>query len=83
VTPTTTKALTEAGYNINVEHSSARMFGDEEFAATGANLVATGSWTSAPDDHIIVGLKEIPNDTCESSIFAALPDTSGSVKTNE
>ena len=60
MTPTTTKALVEAGYTVNVEHSATRMFSDEEFAAAGATIVAEGSWPQVPKDHIIVGLKELP-----------------------
>lgn len=38
------------------------MFKDEEYKAVGANLVPEGTWLSAPKDHIIVGLKELPQD---------------------
>lgn len=64
VTPTTIKALIEAGYTINVERSAIRMFSDEEMAAAGATLVPEGSWPQVRKDHIIVGLKELPNDDC-------------------
>lgn len=63
VTPTTTKALLEAGFNVNVERSPARIFDDSEFEAVGATLVPEGSWVDAPHDHIIVGLKELPEDS--------------------
>ena len=39
-----------------------RIFEDEEFEKVGATLVPEGSWTDAPTDHIIVGLKELPED---------------------
>lgn len=65
MTPRTTKALIEAGYTVNVEHSATRMFSDEEFAAAGATLVPEGTWPQAPKDHIIVGLKELPSGDCE------------------
>lgn len=64
VTPTTTKALLEAGFKVNVERSPERIFEDDEFAAVGATLVPEGSWPSAPNDHIIIGLKELPEETC-------------------
>lgn len=64
MTPTTTKALIEAGYKINVERSASRIFIDEEFVAVGATLVAEGSWPEAPIDNIIVGLKELSKDSC-------------------
>jgi saccharopine dehydrogenase (NAD+, L-lysine-forming) len=60
VSPDVAKALLQEGYQINVERSSARIFKDDEFEAVGATLVAEGSWRQAPQDHIIVGLKELP-----------------------
>src|SRR5579871_2588940 len=62
VTPTTTKKLIEAGYIVNVERSTGRIFKDKEFEDVGASLVVEGSWVNAPKDHIIVGLKELPSD---------------------
>ncbi|KAJ9634564.1 Saccharopine dehydrogenase [Coniosporium tulheliwenetii] len=67
LTPTTAKALLDTGdYAINVERTPekpARIFADSEFADVGCELVPTGSWVDAPHDHIIVGLKELPEDT--------------------
>src|SRR5579862_9768556 len=60
--PTTTKALLDARYIVNVERSPGRAFGDGEFEAVGATLVPEGSWVGAPKDHIIIGLKELPED---------------------
>lgn len=65
MTPTTTKALIEAGYVINVERSPERIFDDEEFEAAGATLVPTHSWVKVPKDHIIVGLKELLEEDCK------------------
>lgn len=62
VTPTTTKTLIDSGYTINVEKSTERVFRDEEYEAAGANLIPEGTWASAPKDHIIIGLKELPQD---------------------
>ncbi|EER24650.1 saccharopine dehydrogenase, putative [Coccidioides posadasii C735 delta SOWgp] len=64
LTPSTTRALIDAGYNIKVERSPTsalrkRIFPDEEFEKAGAELVAEGSWINAPKDSIIVGLKEL------------------------
>lgn len=64
VTPTTTKALLDAGYKVNVEKSPERIFDDSEFTQIGATLVPEGSWMDAPHHHIIVGLKELPEDDC-------------------
>ncbi|PSN70580.1 saccharopine dehydrogenase [Corynespora cassiicola Philippines] len=65
LTPTTAKKLIDAGYTVNVERSStdpnlARIFKDDEFEKVGATLVPEGSWENAPADHIIIGLKELP-----------------------
>ncbi|KAH0556809.1 hypothetical protein GP486_005400 [Trichoglossum hirsutum] len=60
LSPATTKALLDAGYIVNVERSTGRIFDDGEFEAVGATLVPEGSWVDAPKDHIIVGLKELP-----------------------
>jgi len=35
----------------------------------GAELVPAGSWREAPKDHIILGLKELPEDTCMFPFF--------------
>lgn len=60
LTPTTAKALLDAGYAVNIERSPLRIFEDAEFEKVGATLVPTGSWPDAPADHIIIGLKELP-----------------------
>ncbi len=42
LTPSTTKALVDAGYTVKVERSPGRVFDDAEFAAVGATLVPEG-----------------------------------------
>ncbi|KAE9992381.1 hypothetical protein EG327_009216 [Venturia inaequalis] len=65
LTPFTAKALIDSGkFDVRVERSStdpqiARIFKDEEFEKIGATLVPDQSWVDAPEDVIIVGLKEI------------------------
>ncbi|KAJ4313493.1 Saccharopine dehydrogenase, partial [Neodidymelliopsis sp. IMI 364377] len=59
--------LLAAGYKVNVERSPTnpdyeRIFKDKEFEDAGATLVDEGSWTKAPKDHIIIGLKELPEE---------------------
>ncbi|KAI9719573.1 MAG: mitochondrial Homoaconitase [Candelaria pacifica] len=63
LTPSTTKALIEAGYTINVERSPQRIFDDSDYADVGATLVPENTWREAPKDHIIIGLKELPVET--------------------
>ena len=62
ITPTIAKKLVDAGYTVNVERSPLSIFPDEEYEGTGASLVPTGSWEEAPKEHIIVGLKELPEE---------------------
>ncbi|PGH09472.1 saccharopine dehydrogenase (NAD+, L-lysine forming) [Blastomyces parvus] len=64
LTPQTTRALVDAGYNVKVERSPTsalrkRIFPDAEFEQAGATLVPEGSWVDAPLDNIILGLKEL------------------------
>lgn len=65
LTPSVTKKLIEAGYVVNVERDQERIFEDSEFEAVGAKLVEWGSWRNVPKEHIIVGLKELPEEDCE------------------
>lgn len=60
LTPTTAKALIDAGYTVNVERSPVRIFEDSDFEKVGATLVEEGSWPEVPKNHIIIGLKELP-----------------------
>ncbi|KAH0536505.1 mitochondrial Homoaconitase [Glutinoglossum americanum] len=62
LTPATTKALLDAGYVVYVERSPERIFDDSEFESVGATLVPEGSWVDAPTEHIIIGLKELPEE---------------------
>ena len=64
LTPSTTKALINAGYEVHVERSPKdpsrkRIYEDDEFELAGAKLVDNQSWSKAPRDHIIIGLKEL------------------------
>ncbi len=65
LTPTTTEALINAGYKVKVERSPQRVFDDKEYEKVGATLVPENTWRDAPDDHIIIGLKELPVEACE------------------
>lgn len=65
LTPTTAKALIDAGYTIRVERSPERIFEDKEYEDVGATLVPENTWREAPTDHIIIGLKELPVEECK------------------
>ncbi|SGZ53889.1 CIC11C00000002896 [Sungouiella intermedia] len=60
LTPSTTKQLLDAGFQVYVEDSEQSIFKAEEYAAVGATIVPAGSWKSAPSNRIIFGLKELP-----------------------
>lgn len=64
LTPSTVRQLLDNGYSINVERSPVRIFKDQEFEDVGATIVPEFSWPDAPSDHIIVGLKELPEEDC-------------------
>jgi saccharopine dehydrogenase (NAD+, L-lysine-forming) len=75
LTPTTTKALIDTGYTVNVERSPERIFDDEEFEKAGATLVPENTWREAPADNIIIGLKELPVEDCKSYHTNEIPHT--------
>ncbi|KAK6436364.1 Saccharopine dehydrogenase [Oleoguttula sp. CCFEE 5521] len=62
ITPTIAKKLIDAGYVVNVEKAPLSIFPDSEYDGTGSSLVPTGSWIDVPSDHLIVGLKELPEE---------------------
>ncbi len=62
VTPDGVAALIKAGVQVTVEESTSRVFSNDAYAATGAEMATEGSWPNAPDDAIIFGLKELPED---------------------
>ena len=72
VTPSAVRQLVEKGFKINVERSPIRIFDDEDYEKSGASLIAEGSWPVAPQDHIIIGLKELPEESCMNSFFPPL-----------
>lgn len=60
VTPEGVKSLMNAGIKVTVEESSSRAIPIDGYIATGCEIAPEGSWTDAPDDAIIFGLKELP-----------------------
>ncbi len=55
-------ALIAAGVRVTVEDSSVRAIGIEGYRAAGAAIAPENSWPGAPEDAIIFGLKELPED---------------------
>ncbi|MEP3348124.1 MAG: saccharopine dehydrogenase [Litoreibacter sp.] len=62
VTPEGVAALMKAGLRVTVEESATRALSIDGYAATGCAIAPEGSWTSAPKDAIVFGLKELPED---------------------
>ena len=62
ITPEGCAALISRGFTVTVEQSPTRIIGAQEFRAVGCAIAPEGSWPTAPDDAIIFGLKELPED---------------------
>lgn len=65
ITPADAQRLIGDGITLTVERSPQRIFPDDEYAAAGAELVEAGSWVDAPDDAVIVGIKELPDEPAD------------------
>lgn len=55
-------ALIAAGFTVTVEQSRQRALPLSGFRAAGCAIAPEGSWPEAPDDAVILGLKELPDD---------------------
>jgi saccharopine dehydrogenase (NAD+, L-lysine-forming) len=62
VTPQGAAKLLAAGYKVTVEDSSQRILPIADYAAVGCAIAPEFSWVDAPDDAIVFGLKELPED---------------------
>jgi len=58
--PEDARQLLDAGYTVSVERSGQAAIPDEDYADVGCDMSQAGSWSSAPDDCYILGLKELP-----------------------
>jgi saccharopine dehydrogenase (NAD+, L-lysine-forming) len=56
------KALVDAGFKLTVEESSVRAIEIHGYREAGAEIVPENSWQTAPQEAIIYGLKELPDD---------------------
>ena len=65
VVPADVRRLREAGITVTVEDSPQRVFSVEEYVEAGATEAEAGSWTDAPDDAFVVGIKELPDGPSE------------------
>jgi saccharopine dehydrogenase (NAD+, L-lysine-forming) len=62
IVPADARRLVEHGVTLTVEESPQRIFPIEEYEAAGCRTAPAGSWTSAPRDAVVVGLKELPDE---------------------
>ena len=62
LTPEGAAALVAAGIRVSVEESSVRAIGIDGYLRAGCEIVAENSWPFAPEEAIIFGLKELPED---------------------
>lgn len=60
VVPADVPVLLDAGFQVTVEESRQRIFPIEAYDAAGATIVEEGSWTEAPEDAYVLGIKELP-----------------------
>ncbi|WP_328827447.1 saccharopine dehydrogenase [Streptomyces sp. NBC_00252] len=65
VVPSDARRLVEHGVTLTVEESPQRIFPIEDYEAIGARVAPAGSWVSAPEGTVILGLKELPDDPAE------------------
>lgn len=63
--PSDAARLVRSGVTLTVEESPQRVFPVEEYEAAGCRTAPAGSWTTAPKDAVVLGLKELPDDPAE------------------
>ncbi len=62
ITPQGAAKLIASGFQVSVEESRQRILPIADYAAAGCAIALEFSWVDAPDDAIIFGLKELPED---------------------
>lgn len=62
ISPEGVSALIAQGMQVTVEDSPNRIIPTDAYREAGATIAPAGSWTQAPDEAIIFGLKELPED---------------------
>ncbi len=60
IVPADARRLVDEGFELTVEDSPQRAFALEDYRAAGCRIAPAGSWVGAPEDTVIVGLKELP-----------------------
>ena len=62
LTPSGAATLLAQGFRVTVEASDTRVIPTDDYANAGCTIAPQNSWPDAPDDAIIFGLKELPDD---------------------
>lgn len=62
ITPEGVAGLIAQGIRVTVEDSPRRVIPTDAYARAGAAIAPEGCWPAAPDDAIVFGLKELPED---------------------
>lgn len=62
LTPEGAATMLAAGFTVTVEASDSRAITTKDYADAGCTIVSSGAWVDAPEDAIIFGLKELPDD---------------------
>lgn len=62
VVPADVLRLLDEGFRVTVEDSPQRVVPTEDYHSAGAAIAETGSWVDAPDDVVVVGIKELPDE---------------------
>ena len=60
IVPDDAALLVAGGTTVTVEESPQRIFDIEQYRDAGCRIAPAASWPDAPADHVIVGLKELP-----------------------
>jgi len=62
ITPAGLRDLIAQGFRVTVEESPHRILPIADYAGAGAEIAPQGSWTGAPAEAVVFGLKELPED---------------------
>lgn len=62
IVPEDAARLVASGVGLVVEESAHRAFPAAAYAEAGCRIVPEASWPGAPEDHVVVGLKELPEE---------------------
>ena len=65
VVPADILRLLDEGFRVTVEDSPQRVVPTEDYHSAGAEIAEPGSWVDAPDDAVVLGIKELPEEPRE------------------